>query len=49
MGPGCDSQKCTKGCKDVSNEVRKQIFEDYYGEGADEDTQVRIDDTNYML
>ena len=49
MGPGCDSQKCNKGCKDVSYEVRKQIFEDYYGEGADEDTQVRIDDTNYML
>ena len=49
MGPGCDSTQCTKNCKDLSNEARKQIFEDYYGEGADEDTQVLIDDTNYML
>ena len=49
MGPGCDSTICTKNCKDVSYEHRKQIFDDYYGEGAHEDTQVRIDDTNYML
>ena len=49
MGPGCDPTKCPLDCKDLSNEVRQQIFDRHYGEGADETSQVRIDDKNYML
>ena len=49
MRPGCDTTKCSYDCKDLSNEVRQQIFDNHYGEGADENSQVRIDDKNYML
>ena len=46
MRPGCDTMKCRYDCKDLSNEVRQQIFDNHYAEGADENSQVRIDDKN---
>ena len=49
MRPGCDTTKCSYDCKDLSNEVRQQIFDRHYGEGQDGNTQVRIVDKNYML
>ena len=49
MGPGCNPTKCPLDCKDLSNEVRQQIFDSHYGEGQDGNTQVRIVDKNYML
>ena len=47
MRPGCNLNKCRANCRDLTNDVRQQIFDTFYGEGANEDSQVRIDDKNY--
>ena len=49
MRPGCNLNKCRANCRDLTNDVRQKIFDTYYAKGADENSQVRIDDKNYML
>ena len=46
MRPGCDPTKCKFDCKYLSNEARQQLLDTFYAKGADENSQVRVDDKN---
>ena len=45
MGDGCNAEECEKECKNLSHELRRKIFAQYYELNAHE--KVRIDYKNY--
>ena len=48
MGPGCKNKCRLRREEPLTDEFRQQIFDNFYGEGANEKTQVRIV-TTYLM